>query len=96
MNIWKASPLQSGKDVIARFFFRLLWCSIGLIIGLIFWGDEFSNIWIFIPLTILVPCFGAGLDVYRLRTSKPSVWLIAIALSLITMLLFGAAVFVIQ
>jgi len=99
MNIWKASPLQSGQDVIARFLFRLLWCSIGLVIGLVLWGDEFSSIWIFIPLTILVPCFGAGLDLYRLKNTKHSVgrvWFISFVFSLIMVVLFVIAGFVLK
>ena len=29
MNLWKAVPLTDKKNIKQRFYFRLLWCSIG-------------------------------------------------------------------
>jgi len=35
MSLWKANELQTKADVMQRGLFRLVWCSIGCLIG---WG----------------------------------------------------------
>ena len=70
MNIWKAEPLRDYASVCSRFFFRLLWCSVGGILTslLFFCLSQESHSLKMAAIAIGISAMGAAYDIWRLKT----------------------------
>lgn len=72
MSFLKAAPLGSRHAVLDRFVFRLLWCSVGLVVALAILPNVRSQIWFLIGAIIAVSSLGAIVDSYRLQHPQVS------------------------
>lgn len=73
MDVWKAVPLKDKKSIVERFFFRLLWCSVGAVFGFLFIGQS-RVLLITLPLfVIIISVLGAIVDNFRLPAIKKEI-----------------------
>ena len=70
MNFWKAEPLQDYKSVLSRFFFRLIWCSVGgTLTSLFFFYFLQKPLFLLIAACVIgISTLGAVFDIWRLKT----------------------------
>ena len=70
MNFWKAEPLKDYKSVFSRFFFRLIWCSVGGTLTYIFFFYflQKSLFLVTAAFVIGISTLGAVCDIWRLKT----------------------------
>jgi hypothetical protein len=72
MSFWEAELLKDYKSVFSRFFFRLIWCSVGGILSYIIWCYylQRSFLPLIVSLVIVISTLGAVHDIWRLK--RPS------------------------
>ena len=70
MNFWKAEPLKDYKSVFSRFFFRLIWCSVGgILTSLFFFYFLQKSLFLFMAACVIgISTLGAVCDIWRLKT----------------------------
>jgi len=69
MIFWKAEPLKDYQSVFSRFFFRLIWCSVGgTLTSLFFIYFLQKSLFLFMAaLVIGVSTLGAVCDIWKLQ-----------------------------
>ena len=70
MNFWKAEPLKDYKSVFSRFFFHLIWCSVGGTLTSLFSSYVLSskNHFLFMAACVIgISTLGAVCDIWRLK-----------------------------
>ncbi len=86
MNIIRCE-ITDKKSVITRMWLRLLWCSVGFILSLVFyrWQQELFPLWLVVgpALVVYMAAVGYALDSWRLRHQgdrRRLVFLVALAM----------------
>jgi threonine/homoserine/homoserine lactone efflux protein len=78
MDVLKAAPLESPNAVLHRFLFRILWCSVGVAVGLALFANLREQIWFLACAVLAVSSIGALMDSYRLRHPRANVQLLRV------------------
>lgn len=74
MFFWKAEPIKDYKSVFSRFFFRLIWCSVGgILTSLFFFYFLQISLFLFMAACVIgTSTLGAVCDIWRLKCKRKS------------------------
>ncbi len=91
MNIWKARPLESMKDLRPRLLYRLLVLSFSIAILLLFFHRAMTGVWYYAYVVVVYSVLGVIGDLYMLKhpeTSKARVRLVFYPVALVLLVVY--------